>query len=171
MKLFITILTFVLALPVMAQTDELRDLPGYVDFGKLNAAYGEPKVQINLGESMLGFVRALAHDEEVADVLGGLKAVRVHVYRLDGSAEEAISHIEDVSAKLKQDNWEPIISVKDQGEKIQVFIKMTDGVVDGLTMMAAEDGGEAVFINIIGELDPEQLSKVTDALDLDLGID
>ena len=31
-----------------------------------------------------------------------------------------------------------------------------------------KNGGEAVFINIVGEIDPEKISKVTETLNIDL---
>ena len=55
-KFFIGLFCTLLALPAMAQEDELKDLPGYVDFGDLSATYGEPKITINLGGTMLNFV-------------------------------------------------------------------------------------------------------------------
>ena len=45
---------------------------------------------------------------------------------------------------------------------------MTGDVIDGLTVMSAENGDEVVFVNIIGEIDPEDLSEITDKLDIDL---
>ena len=43
-RFFTGVLCMMLALPVMAQEDELKDLPGFIDFGDLTSAYGEPKI-------------------------------------------------------------------------------------------------------------------------------
>ena len=170
MKLFVFLISFFVALPVFAQTDELRDEPGYVDFGALNSAYGEPKVEINIGAALLGFVGALADDDdpEAAAIFDKLKAVRVNVYTVDGDASAAIDHINEVSSTLQSRDWTPIVTVRDEGEHVRIFVKMSGEKIDGLTIMAAEDDDEAVFINVIGEIDPEDLSKVTDTLDIDL---
>ncbi len=170
MKLFVFLISFLVALPVMAQTDELRDEPGYVDFGELNSAYGEPAVEINIGPALIGFVGALAGDDdpEVAAVFDKLKAVRVNVYKVDGDASLAIDHIKEVASTLESREWVPIVTVRDEGEHVRIFVKMSGEKIDGLTVMAAEDDDEAVFINVIGEIDPEDLSKVTDSLDIDL---
>jgi len=58
--------------------------------------------------------------------------------------------------------------VRNEGEHARIYVKMNGNKIDGLTVMAAEDGDEAVFINVIGEIDPEDLSTVTDTLDIDL---
>ncbi len=170
MKLFVFFITFIVALPLMAQTDDLRDEPGYVDFGELNSAYGEPIVEINIGSALLGFVGALAGDDdpETAAIFDKLKAVRVNVYKVHGDASAAIDHINDVAAKLSASNWVPIVTVRDEGEHVYILIKMNGEKIEGLTVMAAEDDDEAVFINVIGEIDPDDLSKITDTLDIDL---
>ena len=40
-------------------------------------------------------------------------------------------------------------------------------MMDGLTLMAV-DSEEAVFINVIGQLDPDELAQVMDNFDIDL---
>jgi len=169
MKLFVFLISFFVALPVIAQTDELRDEPGYVDFGELSSAYGEPVVEINIGTALLGFVGALAgeDDPEAAAIFDKLKAVRVNVYKVE-DASAAIGHINDVSSKLQSQDWTSIVTVRNEGEHARIYVKMNGNKIDGLTVMAAEDGDEAVFINVIGEIDPEDLSTVTDTLDIDL---
>ena len=47
------------------------------------------------------------------------------------------------------------------------FLKIAGEAIDGLVLMAVDDE-EAVFINIIGSLDPSELSQVMDNFDVDL---
>ena len=120
--------------------------------------------------TMLGFVAALSESEEpeASELLRSLEAVRVFVYEMDDAAN-AVEHIQDVAADLKGNNWVPIVVARDEGELVNVFVRMTGEVIEGLTVMAAGDDDEAVFINIVGELDPTDLSKVTNKFDIDLG--
>ncbi len=170
MKVITFLISFFVAAAAFAQTDDLRDEPGYVDFGELSEAYGEPKVEINIGGALLGFVGAMAKngDPDVAALFNKLRAVRVNVFDVEGDATVAMNHIDEVARALSADGWTPIVTVRDEGEHVRIFVKMTDNVIDGLTVMAAEDDDEAVFINIIGEINPEDLSRVTDTLDIDL---
>ena len=80
-----------LALPAMAQEDELKDLPGYVDFGDLSATYGDPKITINLGGTMLGFVGMMSSAEspETSELISKLKGIRVQIYSMDEDASAA----------------------------------------------------------------------------------
>lgn len=157
-----------LALPLSAQEDALKDLPGYVDFGQLASEYGEPKVMINLGGSILKFVGGLSKDDpEAAALLQQLKGVRINVYSVDGNPDAALQKIKQVKSLLQGDHWEPIVQVNEEGEQAQIFVKLNGETMEGLTVMAVDDE-EAVFINIIGQLDPAQLSQVMDNFDIDI---
>ena len=73
-----------------------------------------------------------------------------------------------VKSLLSSKQWEPIVQVNDDGEQAQIFLKVSEDRMEGLTVMAVNDE-EAVFINIIGQLDPEQLGSVMDSFDVDIG--
>lgn len=157
-----------IALPLCAQEDALRDLPGYVDFGELASEYGEPKVMINLGGSILKFVGGMTQDDpEVGPLLQQLKGVRINVYSVDGNPSAAVKKLTEVKSSLAGDNWEPIVQVNDEGERAQIFIKLNGETMEGLAVMAVDDE-EAVFINIIGQLDPAKLSQVMENFDVDI---
>jgi hypothetical protein len=48
--------------PVIAQEDELKKLAGFIDFGDLSATYGEPKISINIGGTLLQFVGVMSEN-------------------------------------------------------------------------------------------------------------
>ena len=157
----------------MAQTNEIKKLAGSVDFGDLTSSYGEPNVEINLGPSMLQFASAIIGDEdpEALAVMKGLKAIRVKIYNIDGNADAAIGQINKSRKQLEADNWEQIVKVKDEGEQTHIFMKMIDGKIEGMTVLVAGDEDEAIFINIIGNIDPKDLGKITDSFDVDIDLD
>jgi hypothetical protein len=167
--MIIAALTAFMTLPVMAQEDALKDLPGYIDFGQLNSAYGEPKVNITIGGTILNFVGAMAKkdDPEAAAVFSKLKGVRVSTYNTEGDAGAALDQLNSVKSKLQSSNWEPVVQVNDGDEQVQIFLKVAGEVIDGLVLMAVDEE-EAVFINVIGSLDPQELSQVMDNFDVDL---
>ena len=169
-RFLITAVCTLLALPVMAQEDALKDLPGFVDFGEMNSIYGEPKVNISIGGALLGFVGAMAKNEdpEAAAIFSKLKGVRVSVYATeDAGAGAALDQVSRVKSSLSASNWDPIVQVNDDGEQVQIFMKMNGQVMDGLTLMAVDEE-EAVFINVIGQLDPNELAQVMDNFDIDI---
>ncbi len=159
-----------LAWPVWAQEDAMKDLPGYVDFGELAAVFGEPSVEIAVGASLLGLVSAfsVSEDPELAALFKRLKGVRVNVFETEGLPAGALGHVRNVSSRLSGMGWEPVVTVNQADEQVRIFMKIEGGRVEGITVMAVEDG-EAAFINVIGSLDPAELSKVMDNFNVDLG--
>lgn len=168
-RFLITAFCTLLALPAIAQEDALRDLPGFVDFGEMNSIYGEPKVNISIGGALLGFVGALAKNEDpqAAAIFSKLKGVRVSVYATGGDAAAALDQVSRVKETLSALQWSPVVQVNEEGEQVQIYMKMAGEVMDGLTLMAV-DSEEAVFINVIGQLDPEELSQLMGRFDVDL---
>jgi hypothetical protein len=171
-KLFIGLACTLLALPAMAQEDELKDLPGYVDFGDLSATYGEPKITINLGGTMLNFVSMMSSEEspETSEMISKLKGIRVQIYSLDENIDAARNQFSQVKGDLKSSGWEPIVQVNEDDEQVLVYMKTVEGNMEGMTVMVVDDE-EAVFVNVIGQLNPAELGKVMDSFDVDVDLD
>ena len=140
------VLTAMLALPAMAQEDALKGYPGYVDFSSLGDIFGEPTVQISVGESLLGLVGALSASED---------------------PEAGYDFVKDASNQLSSLGWESVVTVNSEDEQVRIFMKIADDMVQGITVMAVEPT-EAVFVNVIGDLKPEELGQVMDNFDVDI---
>ena len=162
-------LSAVLALPAMAQEDALKAFPGYVDFGELNSIFGEPTVQISIGESLLGLVGTLSEEEdpEAAQLFKKLNGVRVNVFETESMADGAVDLVKDISGKLSSSGWESVVTVNSADEQVRVFMKLNGETVDGITVMALEED-EAVFVNVIGNINPSELERVMKNFDVDI---
>jgi len=171
-KFMIGLFCTLLSLPAIAQEDELKDLPGYVDFGDLSSMYGEPKIIINLGGTMLNFVGMMSSSEspETADLISKLKGIRVMIYSTDENAGAAKSQFAEVKGKLNSSGWEPIVQVNEDDEQVMIYMKMDGENMEGLTVMVVDEE-EAVFVNVIGQLNPAELGKVMETLDVDMDLD
>jgi len=173
-KLFTGLFCTLLSLPAiaLAQEDELKDLPGYVDFGDLSAMYGEPKVIINLGGTMLNFVSMMSASDspDTADMISKLKGVRVQIFEIDENIDEAKGQFKEVKGNLNASGWEPIVQVNEDDEQVLIYMKMEGQNMEGMTVMIVGDD-EAVFVNVIGQLNPAELGKVMDVLDVDVDLD
>ena len=171
-KFVIGLFCALLALPVMAQEDELVDLPGYVDFGDLSATYGEPKITINLGGTMLNFVGMMSSSEspETSEMISKLKGIRVQIYSLDENVDAARDQFGKTKSSLKSSGWEPIVQVNEDDEQVLVYMKAVDGNMEGMTVMVVDDE-EAVFVNVIGQLNPAELAQVMDKFDVNVDLE
>lgn len=148
---------------------------GRIDFADLSSHYGEPKVEVNLSASLMKMIGRFAdsEDPEVANILSNLESIKVRVYNLNGELEKANSTVDQVSSKLRADKWETLVTVNDneENQKVRIFSKSTEDVIDGVVVMVVSpenEGGEAVFINIVGEIDPEKIGKVAETLNIDI---
>jgi len=171
--LCINFATFLLAFLFASQAN--ADPKGQIDFADLSPYYGEPKVEVNLSASLIGMVGSFANnaDPEVGEILSKLESVKVRVYGLNGDVEQANATIDSVSSELRADNWETLVTVNDneENQKVRIFSKSTDKIIDGVVVMVVspeKEAGEAVFINIVGEIDPSKIAKLTDTLDVDI---
>jgi hypothetical protein len=159
-----------------AFANDITQERGYVDFANLDSVYGDPKVMINLNKTMLGFISKInMSDPEASELISKLKAVRVQIYKMTENDQPALDLIANVSEDIKTKNWLPIVSVNEDDEKVRIFTKITDDIMDGLMVMVINnkddrDGREAVFINIVGEIDPAQINKVTESLNIDVNL-
>ena len=167
-KLAVGVMMVLLAMSAMAEEDELKTLPGYVKFESLDEVYGEPKVRVNVGGFLLSLMsKAAKNDPEAAAVLEGLEGVRINVYSTEGAVAPAIDELQNAKNLLLNQNWEPIVQVNEDGENAQVFIRADREGVQGVTVMAVDEE-DAVFVNILGFVDPKQLGTIMDQFDVDL---
>ena len=169
-KLFLIGLIGMLALPAMAQEDALKGFPGYVDFGELNGMFGEPSVQIAVGGSLLKFVSALSAqaDPQASELFERLHGVRVSVFENPTMTESTVEYVETITSKLSQQGWESVVTVNKDDEQVRIFMKFNGDIVEGITVIALEED-EAVFVNVIGDLKPDELGKVMNNFDIDMG--
>lgn len=167
-------LTFaVFSLPVVfAASDDLADHPGFVDFTSLSAiAGGEPTVEVSLKEPLLEMITNILrnNDEEAADFISKLLRVNVQVYENTGfDALLMAQNMASIARDLEADAWERVVRVREGNEHVDVFFKLSSGsdVIHGIAIMVSEPG-EAVMVNIVGDISSNDLSALGRRFDID----
>lgn len=142
---------------------------GLVTFDDLSKDYGEPKVEINLSKQLLGLIGAFAKNEnpELSELASNIESITVRVYNITDDAQAALNLIDTTTKRLRKGNWQPIVSVNEEGEKVRIFSKSTGDVMDGMVVMVVDTSSkEAVFINVVGQIDPARIHDLTGALNL-----
>lgn len=143
---------------------------GNFPFDDIPGLDSEPTVEIDLDSAMMNFFGAAAKGAQqgVASALEGVTNVRVRVYEDIGGAEaNLVKFVDDTSRTLERDGWKSVVRVNEDGERVRIFMKLAAGganagKIEGLTLMVVDTGGssEAVFINVAGLIQPEQLGRV-----------
>ena len=105
-------------------------------------------------------------------MISKLKGILVQIYTLDENTDAARDQFGKTKSSLKSSGWEPIVQVNEDDEQVLVYMKMIEGQMEGMTVMVVDEE-EAVFVNIIGQLNPAELGRVMDSfdVDVDLGMD
>jgi hypothetical protein len=133
----------------------------YFDFGRIPGVPDEPNVQVDLNAPLLAFVSAAAKtaDVEGAEVISSLDGVRVRVYQKLNDAKAVAAFVEDASKRLERAGWSRTVYVVDEENRVRIYVKLKDNRMSGMTVMVLDDS-EAVFMNISGAIDPEQLGRL-----------
>ena len=146
--------------------------PGQVDFGKFNPpGAGAEFVEVNVGSNLISLAASLLQKEEpdVAQLLNGLQLVHVNVIGLN---EDNRNELEKRSQKLRQEldsnGWERIVSAQNRDQDVGIYLK-TQGkdTVQGLVVVVMEGNRQIVFVNVVGNIKPEQLALLGDRLHID----
>lgn len=145
--------------------------PGYVDFESMGLfAEEEAVVEIYLHDALLGMVSSMSKgaDPELSDMLSKLKLVRVQKFRLGDTKVSAVeSKVSALAGKLEKGGWMRAVRVREKDENIYVYFKMGDQLLNGITVMAVDEDSTATFVNIVGDIDPEQIGRLGKKFDID----
>jgi hypothetical protein len=149
---------------VQAQ-DRLDREPGYVDFKGIEEWFQtEPKLEVNIRGALLKLVsEASRHeDPELTSLLGKLKAIHVRGYTIDRSDFPTVERrAAELSRRLENQGWDTVVRVRDESERVDMFVRVVNDAIAGLVVMVVSPyDRETVFVNIVGEIDPEQIGRI-----------
>ena len=164
----LSVLVLLLGISILQADEnaELRKHPGYVDFSKIQIlGEAEESVEVFLQSPILKLVAAVTgeQDPELARMLKNLLLVRVNSFKLHTEeTAKILPEINRIEKKLNEQNWQKIVRVvKDKQDRANIYLKVDDNDrIAGLVVMAIDDDNEAVFVNIVGNIDMNQVSKL-----------
>ena len=171
-SILIIILLIVFTPSLYAQeTDDYQNHPGYVDFGSFEKFQGaEETVEVFIKGPLLKFVAKAAEyeDPELASLLKNLKLVKVNVFSIDKvGMDEARNIMKSVSKKIDRNKWELMVRTKQPNEYVEIYTQFgPNDSLTGLVVMAVQENDEAVFVNIVGDIDPAKLGKLSDKFNI-----
>lgn len=140
--------------------------PGHIDFGRLTGAARGEYVEINVGRGLLKLASLVAkrNNPEVASIISGLSRIRVNVVELDeNNRAEARERITTVRDQLARDGWDQVVTARShRHEDVVVFVKQGAAeAIEGVVVTVFDDRKrEAVFINVVGNIRPDQLEAL-----------
>lgn len=166
--------------------DYTRD-PGYVDFEALgltlrdgvDTAPGAPggdnagSFRISLYGPILRLVAEATKGEEpgFSELLSKLRAIRADIFSApDHHEEELRRRTVEAARELEERGWQTVVEVRSgQGDLsfIQTRTRPDGERIFGLAVMFVEPGGSAGYINIVGDVSPEELGRLGRTFDIE----
>ena len=146
--------------------------PGQVDFGTFTAPSGGVEfVEVNVTSSVIGLAAKFVEKDQpdVAQVLKGLQLVHVNVVGMnDENRSDLAARVEKIRKELEGKGWEKIVVAQQRDQNVGVYLKTRDkDTVQGLVVVAVDGNKQAVFVNVVGDIKPEQLSMLGERLHID----
>ena len=157
----IVLLTFTL----IAQSNDVRNEPGYVDFGDLTQFESTTGVtEVILDEDLLSILAQISTEEDpnVMAILEGLKLVKANVFEVSEENRSGLeSRINSIDSKLSGTDWKRIVKTRSEDEIANVYIKHNNNKqIIGLVVTSMESSGEAAFVNIVGTIDLATIGRL-----------
>jgi len=162
-----------LSLAFVVSTQAAETEAGAIDIGQLMPSAQGQFVEINLSPTMLKFAARIAarQEPEAAELLRNLKSIRVNVIGLDDSNRTGtIDQIESVRRKLEAQGWTKMVTVreKNDGDNVDIHVKQQgEESIDGLVVTVIDRKGEAVFVNIVGNIKADQIAQIAEKFDIE----
>lgn len=163
MKKLILILAVVLPMAVLAQKSPVD---------KLFEKYANQKgiTTVNISGKLLGFAGKLdVGDAATSDMISSLKGIRILTVEDDELNKKIDFYAElEKDGFFKNNDYEPLMEVTEENEVVRFLAKDAgNGKLSDLLLVVG--GDENSLISISGIIDPKNISKITKAVDIDLG--
>lgn len=144
------------------------------DFGTFAPAAGKQYVEVNLKPALIKFAAKIVaiDDPEAAELLRSIDGVRVHVVGVDDTNRESTSaHMTQIRTDLAAAGWENMATVREadgaNGDDVAIYVKTgPDDSIAGVVVTVMSKKGEAVLVNIVGNIRAEQIVTVAEKLDI-----
>ncbi len=170
-KLILSIALIFISTLIFSQKNDYSKYKGYVDFGNLEQfETSEEVVEVIIEEHLLRMVAKMAgkNEPELTSVLDGIKLIKVHTFGIsEKNYDDLVQIVKDVDRKLMNAGWDRIVKTRSKDEVASVYILTSNEEnIEGLVVTSVEDGDEAAFVNIVGNINLETIGELSDKFDI-----
>ena len=146
-----------------------RSNEGYADLDSLGVFDTDRTMALSIGPTLIRFAALAVDDDEpeIAAMLRDLDGVRIRIYEIDGNPQRVADRIMHMSRRLREDGWQSVVLIQEEGEQTHMLMRSSSNRIQGLTLISSDGEQEAVVINLMGHLDPQNFGDVMAALDID----
>lgn len=150
----------------------LRGVPGFVDFSDLGIETpGEATLRVNLHGPLLRLVAEAARGSEpgFAELIDKLRGIFAQIYEVpEGRRELLERQARDIARRLEGRGWQTVVELREPGGDTSYLQVKTEGErILGLAVLFVEPGGSAGFINVVGDVTPEEVGRLGRTFDIE----
>jgi hypothetical protein len=91
----------------------------------------------------------------------GMKGFFLRAYEFK-NGDFKVEEIKPLLDQLKAPNWKSFLRSRENGEVVEIWWHLTNGTIDGMLLVAAENNKELTVINAMGVSKLEDLAKLKD---------
>ena len=147
------------------ESEDYTKMPGYFDLEVFSSMFSEeePLLEISLRGALLRMAAGLAanEDQDAADALMGIKLIRVEKYALKKDEFATVkAKSRKIAKRLEKKGWEQVAHVREPDKQVFIHVKSTKSKIVGLVVASIDADNEAVFVNIVGDIDPDQMARL-----------
>lgn len=151
---------------------ELHGAPGFVDFAELGVdPPGELSVRVNLYGAILRLVAEATRGEEpgFAELIEKLEGIFASVYEVPAGDRASVERrARETARRLEARGWQTVVELHDRSGDTSYLQVNTDGErILGLAVMFVEPDGTAGFINVVGDITPEEVGRLGRTFNID----
>lgn len=164
MRIYLCILCTLLALGSAQAAEKLEELPGYVDLSGIAIPEdAETSIEVYLKKPLLRLVAEASRSQEpeFAEMIDQIELISVGGFSVDDEELSRIrAQIAETVEKLENTGWEKVARVRERGEHLHVYLRVDGDEIVGLLVMGFEKEREAIFVNIVGHIDPAEIGRI-----------
>ncbi len=149
----------------------VKSNPGYVKLAKPKGESVSTLLSLNIGPGGVRPTRWLF--EKIVDgsdseheipkrifknVLKELQGIQLRIYEVHGNRQVFDEAIAESAAVLEGKNWEHLVTVREENERIVIMQYGDDAQINGLSIMASTPD-TALFLNLIGPFDLNAIAE------------
>ena len=103
---------------------------------------------------------------KVQELISGMKGIYVKSFEFEQEGQYSPSDVESIRSQLKGPGWSRMVGVrsKKEGENAEVYMMTQADKIQGIAILVANPK-ELTVVNIIGTIDPERISELSDSFD------
>lgn len=150
---------------------ELQGRPGYVDFAALGVdPPGELALGVSLSGPILRLVAEATRSEEpgFAELIDKLRGVFAKIYEVPVGDRASVDRLARATVRgLERRGWHTVIELHEDGGSSYLQVRTAGELIQGLAVVFVEADGTAGFVNVVGEITPEDVGRIGRTFDIE----